>query len=76
MFDDRVYKRGALALHAIRRSLGDEAFFSALAAYTLAFRHGHVTTDDFVTFFSQHTGSRVVGKFVDRWVMQAALPSL
>jgi len=76
MFDDRVYKRGALALHAIRRALGDDAFFAALAAYTLAFRHGHVTTDSFVTFFSRHTGSRAIGTFVDRWILQEALPSL
>jgi len=76
MFDDRVYKRGALALHAIRRSLGDDAFFAALAAYTQAFRHGHVTTAGFVAFFAQHSGSRAIGTFVDRWIMQAALPSL
>ena len=76
MFDDRVYKRGALALHAIRKSLGDDAFFAALRAYTAARRHGHVSTDDFVEFFAEHTGSRVIGGFVARWVQQTALPSL
>ncbi len=76
MFDDRVYKRGALALHAIRTSIGDEAFFSALRAYTAARRHGHVTTDDFIEFFSDHTGSRAIGGFVARWVQQSALPNL
>ena len=29
-FDDRVYKRGALTLHALRRAVGDEAFFALL----------------------------------------------
>jgi len=76
MFDDRVYKRGALALHAIRLSLGDEAFFSALRAYTLAYRHGHVTTDAFIAFFAEHTGSRVIGTFVERWIRAADLPIL
>lgn len=76
MFDDRVYKRGALALHAIRTSLGDEAFFSALRAYTAARRYAHVSTDDFVQFFSEHTGSRAISGFVARWVQQKALPSL
>jgi aminopeptidase N len=76
MFDDRVYKRGALALHAIRKSLGDEAFFAALRAYTAARRHGRVSTDDFVEFFSEHTGSRAIGGFVARWVQESALPSL
>src|SRR5829696_4304013 len=27
MFDDRVYKRGALTLHAVRSTLGDDDFF-------------------------------------------------
>ncbi|MDJ0377084.1 M1 family metallopeptidase [Cryobacterium sp. PH31-L1] len=76
MFDDRVYKRGALALHAIRKSLGDEAFFAALRAYTAARRHGSVSTEDFVEFFSEHTGSRAIGGFVARWVQLSALPSL
>ena len=32
MFDDRVYKRGALTLHALRLTLGDDAFFGLLQA--------------------------------------------
>ena len=27
-FDDWVYKRGALTLHALRAALGDDAFFA------------------------------------------------
>ncbi|TFD86182.1 M1 family metallopeptidase [Cryobacterium serini] len=76
MFDDRVYKRGALALHAIRKSLGDEDFFATLRAYTAARRYGQVSTDDFIEFFSEHTGSRAIGGFVARWVQDSALPSL
>ena len=33
MFDDRVYKRGALLLHALRRTVGDEAFFTILRTW-------------------------------------------
>ena len=33
MFDDRVYKRGALTLHALRLSIGDDAFFGLLTAW-------------------------------------------
>ena len=29
-FDDRVYKRGALTLHILRRAVGDDAFFALL----------------------------------------------
>ena len=33
MFDDRVYKRGALTLHALRRAVGDGRFFALLRAW-------------------------------------------
>ena len=29
MFDDRVYKRGALLLHALRLTIGDDTFFGS-----------------------------------------------
>lgn len=76
MFDDRVYKRGALALHALRRELGDAAFFGAVRAYTLARRNGSVSTADFVEFFTVHTGSGEIHRIVDRWLFRTALPKL
>ena len=76
MFDDRVYKRGALALHAVRRSLGDDAFFGAVRAYTRARRHGSISTDDLVEFFSVHTDSSDIRRIVDRWIYRSALPKL
>jgi aminopeptidase N len=47
MFDDRVYKRGALTLHSLRGRLGDEKFFALLIDWTTRYRHGSVITDDF-----------------------------
>lgn len=47
MFDDRVYKRGALTLHALRHTIGDEKFFALLRDWTTRYRHSTVVTDDF-----------------------------
>jgi aminopeptidase N len=47
MFDDRVYKRGALTLHALRGIVGDDRFFALLRDWTARHRHGTVVTDDF-----------------------------
>ena len=74
MFDDRVYKRGALALHAVRRAVGDAAFFDALRAFTLDRRHSNVTAEGFVGFVSEHTGSAEIGGIVQRWLGEKALP--
>ncbi|MEU4395055.1 M1 family metallopeptidase [Kribbella sp. NPDC023855] len=49
MFDDRLYKRGAITLHALRLHLGDDAFFDLLRTYTRTHRHGSVTTEDFIS---------------------------
>jgi aminopeptidase N len=47
MFDDRVYKRGALTLHALRGVLGDDSFFALLRDWTTRHRHATAVTDDF-----------------------------
>ncbi len=44
MFDDRVYKRGALLLHALRLTIGDDAFFGLLRSWVDRHRYGSVTT--------------------------------
>ncbi|MGP6174766.1 M1 family metallopeptidase [Corynebacterium sp. A21] len=49
MFDDRVYKRGAITIHAIRCLLGDEAFFRMLRRYVAAGRHAIVEPVDLRT---------------------------
>ncbi|WP_445167357.1 M1 family metallopeptidase [Mycolicibacterium sp. Dal123E01] len=47
MFDDRVYKRGALTLHVLRNTIGDEKFFALLREWTKRYKHSTVVTDDF-----------------------------
>ncbi|MDY3127263.1 MAG: M1 family metallopeptidase [Corynebacterium sp.] len=49
MFDDRVYKRGALTVHALRRLLGDELFFTAVKDFLSTYLHSTATADDFFT---------------------------
>ncbi len=61
MFDDRVYKRGALTLHALRLVLGDAAFFGLLRSWVAAHADGTVTTADFVAAACAAGGSAGVG---------------
>jgi len=75
MFDDRLYKRGALTLHALRLEIGDEAFFDLLRAWTARYRHGSVTTALLGACVADVTG-RDAGVLLDAWVASAALPAL
>lgn len=76
LFDDRVYKRGALALHVVRRAIGDEAFFAALRELGSRLRFGHVTPPDVVDAFSGFGGSAAIEGIITRWVYSKALPRL
>ncbi|GAA3672863.1 M1 family metallopeptidase [Nocardioides ginsengisoli] len=73
MFDDRVYKRGALALHALRVAVGDQAFFEVLRGWVAARAGGSVTTEEFVAFAADATGVDVAG-VLGPWLYEAALP--
>lgn len=73
MFDDRVYKRGAIALHAVRRTLGDAAFFDLLRAWTAENRHSLVTTDDFRRAV-EGAGGADAAAVLSRWIDHEALP--
>ncbi|MFG1706961.1 M1 family metallopeptidase [Nonomuraea sp. M3C6] len=75
LFDDRVYKRGALALHALHRALGDQVFFPVLRAWTAQHRHGNVTTQEFAGHVQRHT-SRPVGPLLSAWLHDKPLPGL
>jgi aminopeptidase N len=75
MFDDRVYKRGALALHALRTEVGDEAFFGLLRQWVAERAGTSVTTDDFLDTGAAHTG-RDVRALLFPWLYERALPEL
>lgn len=89
MFDDRVYKRGAVTVHAVRLLLGDEKFFDMLRAWTSDNKFGSVTTQDLLRHVSAYSDSdsdsdsdpesasdvdEVVKSLFDAWLFSAALP--
>jgi aminopeptidase N len=75
MFDDRVYRRGALTLHALRTVLGDEGFFALLREWTATHRHGTVTTAQFTALAERHSPQPLTGFFA-AWLHSEALPPL
>jgi aminopeptidase N len=79
MFDDRVYKRGALTLHALRLALGDGAFFDLLRRWAATRQHGVVTTADFEALATQAAtgaGAGPLRPLFDAWLRAEPLPAL
>lgn len=75
MFDDRVYKRGALTLHALRGTIGDDRFFALLRDWTTRHRHGTVVTDDF-TGLAANYANVSLRPLWEAWLYSTQLPSL
>lgn len=75
MFDDRVYKRGALTLHALRGIIGDEKFFALLRDWTQRHRHSTVVTDDFTGLASNYADVSLRQLWAD-WLYSTRLPQL
>jgi aminopeptidase N len=75
MFDDRVYKRGALLLHALRLTVGDERFFDVLREWAARHVYGSVVTEQLVELAAELCGESVVELF-DAWLREVTLPQL
>ena len=75
MFDDRVYKRGALTLHALRLTVGDAVFFQVLREWVARFAYRSVTTEDFVALAEEVSGVGLRALF-SAWLGSRALPEL
>jgi aminopeptidase N len=75
MFDDRVYKRGALLVHALRLTLGDDAFVELLHSWTSRYRHGSVGREQ-LTALVVEVGGDACGALLDEWLDELSLPEL
>ena len=75
MFDDRVYKRGALTLHAVRGVIGDDNFFALLRDWTKRHRHSTAVTDDF-TGLAANYADVSLRPLWDAWLYSTDVPPL
>ncbi|MCV7083190.1 M1 family metallopeptidase [Mycolicibacterium insubricum] len=75
MFDDRVYKRGALTLHVLRNTIGDEKFFALLQDWTTRYRHSTAVTDDFTGLAAKYSSASLHWLW-DAWLFSRPVPEL
>src|SRR5690606_4149412 len=69
-----VYTRGAMTLHALRRTVGDEVFFEILRTWPAEHRDGNATTDDFVAL-SERIAGRPLRPLFDDWLYGTVRPA-
>jgi aminopeptidase N len=75
LFSPSVYSGGAVVLHALRRTIGDDAFFAGLQRYTTEHRDGNVTTEDLIGAMEATSGA-ALDEFFQTWLFAPEVPPL
>jgi hypothetical protein len=73
--DGRVYERGALTLHALRRTVGDDTFFTILQEWSSRHRDDNVTTEQFVALAEELSGEDLDPLF-EAWLYTPRKPTI
>ena len=73
MFSHAVYERGAMALHALRLTVGDETFFRIVRTWAAAKRDSNASTEEFIAHCEGIAG-RPLGEFFDPWLFGTERP--
>ncbi|MEO3782500.1 M1 family metallopeptidase [Actinocorallia sp. B10E7] len=75
IFDNLVYQRGAMTVHALRKELGDDVFFRLVRAWLASYRGKTVSTRQFHAFAEKFSGKQLDALF-KKWVYTAGKPQL
>lgn len=73
LFHPSVYDRGAACLHALRKQIGDTAFFDTLRAWARDYRDRSVTTAEFIALAERVSGQSLDQLF-KRWLYDVGYP--
>mgnify|MGYP002620222883 CR=1 FL=1 len=73
LFDQAVYIRGAMTLHALRRTVGDDAFFRILPEWASRKQDSTATTAEFIALAEEISGQELDQLFQD-WLYTPRRP--
>ena len=73
IFDQSVYTRGAMTLHALRVTVGDDAFFRILKTWAQEKQNGNATTPEFIAVAERVSGHDLDQLFND-WLYATTRP--
>ncbi|MFC3994681.1 M1 family metallopeptidase [Nocardiopsis sediminis] len=75
VFHSAVYDRGALAVHALRQEIGDDAFSELLIAWQEQYAHGNASVEEFIAL-SEEVSGQDLGDLYDTWLYTPGRPAL
>ncbi|GAB3689266.1 M1 family metallopeptidase [Actinocorallia lasiicapitis] len=75
IFDEVVYDKGAMTLHALRKQIGDQAFFDLSRTWVTKYKYSNASTEDYVALAQQISGQDLTAFFA-KWAYNPGKPSL
>src|SRR5256714_954657 len=73
MFDQHTYPKGGALLFALRKQIGENAFYKGLNHYLKVYRHSPVETNDLERAMTEATGMNMQPWF-DQWILKPGHP--
>lgn len=74
LFAISVYERGAMTVEALRREIGDDAFYATIRGWLASRRYGTGTVPDFIALAEAYAG-RDLGPFFNLWLYAGPKPT-
>ncbi|MFR9731406.1 M1 family metallopeptidase [Saccharopolyspora sp. MS10] len=74
IFDGAVYDRGALAVHALRNVIGEEALLDVVRTWVAEKRYATGTVEDFIALTEQRSGEQL-DEFFRAWLFTPGKPA-
>jgi len=75
LFDSAVYYRGAMTVHQLRATIGDEAFFTLLKTWQSTHRNGNASIAEFIALAEQVSGQKL-DDFFETWLYTPSRPDV
>ncbi|MFG2128937.1 M1 family metallopeptidase [Streptomyces sp. NPDC048751] len=72
--DSPVYWRGAMVIHKIRQTVGDDAFYDIVQGWTSDHRHGNADTDDFTAYVEKKAPDKDFDAIWEDWLYGEGKP--
>lgn len=73
--DSPVYERGAMVLHKIRQTVGDDTFYDILQGWAAAHRHGNADTADFTAYVEKSAPDADFTEIWEDWLYGEGKPA-
>ncbi|MFJ8107497.1 M1 family metallopeptidase [Streptomyces sp. NPDC096132] len=74
--DNPVYQRGAMVLHRIRQTVGDDTFYDIVQGWAAAHRHGNAGSAEFTAYVERQAPDEDFDEIWDDWLYGDGKPSL